>query len=126
MSFIDGLTPKDTEEIKPELFIQKKGDKYRQVYPLAWNGKLRWKEQLKTIISVRTIFTLAIILFLVYAYTNDVQEYKTFYENIMSNPIDFCTELDNLMTGNPCTPEYEKFGLCLNANTSLLINGVIN
>ncbi len=117
MSFIDAMTPKDTEEIKPGFFIQKIAKGYRQVHPLAWSGKFRWKEQLKTIVTLRTMFTFAIIIFVAYAYIHDVQEYKDFYKNITSNPINFCMELDRVMTTDYCTPLHESRGLCVNLTT---------
>lgn len=96
MNFIKSLTPKNTEEIKPNFFIQKrKSGLYKQVYPLVWNGRLRWKEQLKTVFSFRTLLTLAIIIFLVFSYLNDVKQYKDFYESYSEDPIGFCNEVIN-------------------------------
>ncbi|KKM06747.1 hypothetical protein LCGC14_1740910, partial [marine sediment metagenome] len=41
-----GFTPKDTEEIRPGLFVKRlKGNKYKQVEPLVWNGKWRLRNQ---------------------------------------------------------------------------------
>ena len=74
MSFIDAITPKDTEEIKPDLFVQKKRYGYKQINPLAWGGRFRWNEQLRTLISFGTIFRLAIIIFIAWSYFHDVCE----------------------------------------------------
>lgn len=102
------LTPRDTEEIKPGLFIQtryrkvydNKGDliarepvSYRQIEPLFWNGKFRKKEQLATVFSVRTFFTLAIICFIVFAYLHDTKTYREFYTRVMENPVSWCENI---------------------------------
>ena len=63
MDLVKMLTPKDTEEVRPGLFIQKTKKGYRQIHPAAWNGKINWKGQIKSMISFRTIFTIALILF---------------------------------------------------------------
>ncbi len=99
MTLADSLTPKNTEEIRPNLFVQKKGDTYRQIWPMAWGGKVRWKQQLKTIITLRTIFTLAVVLFLAYSYTHDIQELKDFHSEVMDNPDAWCSELALLRMG---------------------------
>ncbi len=90
MKLRKSLTPKDTEEIKPGFFIQKWRGKHRQVNPIVWDGKYRWKEQMKTIFSVRTFIWIGLILFLLWSYTNDVGEYKQFYEDFQDDPIGFC------------------------------------
>jgi len=90
MSFIDAITPKDTEEVKPGLFIQSCRGKYRQVHPAAWNGKINWKNFLIGVNPIRNLFIFILILFLVFAYTNDVREYKDFYEEVSSNPTGYC------------------------------------
>ena len=96
MSLAKALTPQNTEEIKPGLFIQKKGDSYRMIKPMAWNGKVLWKEQLKTIFTLRTFFTIAIVLFLAYSYIHDIQEFKDFHNEVMDNPDAWCGELAKL------------------------------
>lgn len=90
MTFVDAVTPKDTEEVKPNIFVQKKGDIYRVVNPIAWNGQMRWKEQSKTFFSLRTFITLVLIIFVVWSYNNDVKQYKEFYVDVLSNPVGFC------------------------------------
>lgn len=95
MSLADSLTPKDTEEVKPGLFIQKRKNGYKQILPLAWDGKILWKQQLRTVFSFRTFFTIAIILFLAWSYLHDVQEYKSFYERVTNNPVQYCTEISD-------------------------------
>ncbi len=106
MTFIDAITPKNTEEVKPGLFIQTIETNpnkfiYRQVKPLAWKGKFRTKEQLATLFSVRTFLTLGIIAFIIWAYFYEVGEYRSFYIDTMNNPIEFCeTAYANIQT-NP-------------------------
>lgn len=113
MTIKDSLTPKDTEEIKPNLFIQKKGDKYKVINPFVWNNKIRIKEQLKTIFSLRTILSLALVLFLVWTYFHDVGALRNFYFKVQQNPIVWCTKiLAGLPTGNICTKQWEEAGLC--------------
>ncbi len=90
MEIVKALTPKDTEEVKPGLFIQKRGDSYKQILPFAWNNKILWREQLRTVLTLRTLFTIALIIFIAWAYLNDVGVYKQFYEETMSNPMEFC------------------------------------
>jgi len=101
MSLIDSLTPKDTEEIKPDLFIQKRKNGYRQINPVAWNGKFRSKEQLKSIFSFRTIFTVALLLFLYFGFLHDYRTLTDFYEEVVSDPVKWCTRLENLNSGIP-------------------------
>ena len=91
MNFIDSLTPKDTEEIRPGLFIKKTRKGYRVINPIAWNGKLRTKEQLKTIINLRTIFTIALVIFIAFSYYTDVKNCEAF----QSNPCIYLTNLSS-------------------------------
>ena len=93
MSFIDSLTPKDTEEIKPDLFIQKTKKGYRQVHPVAWKGKWRTKEQLAMVFSIRTIATIAVICFLAWSYLHDQGALREFYIEVQSNPVEFCNSV---------------------------------
>lgn len=113
MTIKDSFTPKDTEEVKPNLFIQKKGDKYRVIEPFVWNGKFRIKEQLKTIISLRTILSLGFVLLLVWAYIHDAGALREFYFKVNQNPVIWCTNVfAGIPRGNLCTPQWEKAGLC--------------
>lgn len=113
MGFKDILSPKDTEEVKPGLFIQKKGSRYRVVEPLVWNGNYRWKEQIKTIFSMRTILSLGLILFIVWAYLHDTSSLRDFYFKVSKNPVQWCSKvMASIPTGNLCTEQWEEFGLC--------------
>jgi len=93
MNFRKAFTPKDTEELKPGLFIQKTPKGWKQIFPIVWNGKYRWKEQLSTVFSLRTLFTVALVLFIAWSYTHDVQVYKDFYFETITNPIEFCENI---------------------------------
>ncbi len=93
MNFIKALTPKETEEIKPGLFIQETKKGYRQINPAAWNGKINWKNFLLGKDFLKSLVWFAIILFLAWSYFHDVDVYKEFYEEINSNPVAFCTNV---------------------------------
>lgn len=113
MSLVNIFTPKDTEEIKPGLFVQKKGKNYRVINPIAWNGVIDWKTQLKSIFSIRTIFTIAIVLFLVWSYQNDVGQYQQFYYEIHEDPMGFCDNMYEILNTDYCTQEAHDKGLCV-------------
>lgn len=113
MSWIDSITPKDTQELRPGLFIQIKKDKYRVINPFAWNGKVRWKEQLQTIFNFEQFIRIAVILFLVWSYVNDVSEYKSFYEEIHSDVEGFCNKATQINNADLCNEDYERKGLCV-------------
>jgi len=89
MSIIESLTPKDAEEIKPGLFVQKKFGKWRKIEPLAWDGKMRWKEQLKTIFRIRTLITMVIIIYVAYAYAHDTAVCRQVLAEIQEDPYGF-------------------------------------
>jgi len=91
MDFKKACTPKDVEEIKPNFFIQKKGETYRQVHPLVWDGKWRLKNQIK----IRDIFMIALIITL---YLVGVK-YIRFYEEVNADPRAFCKNVSILNTG---------------------------
>ena len=105
---LKSLTPSDTEEIKPGLFIQEKKGKngislYRQINPVAWNGKFRLKSQF----SWKNLFVIAIIIFLAWSYTHDIQALKDFQKKVTNHKFEWCSgisieelEVDN---GNTST-----------------------
>ena len=73
--FIRTLTPSDTEEVRPNLFVQKRGDnKYRVVYPSAWNGKINWTNLLLGANFGKNLVWFVIILFLAFSYRHDNQQ----------------------------------------------------
>ncbi len=89
--FKKAFTPKDVEEIKPNFFVQKKGDSYRQVQPLVWDGKWRLKNQ----IGLRNIIMIIIIIGLFFT----GMKYVNFYEEVNSNPKEFCKNVSILNIG---------------------------
>ncbi len=117
MSVIDSLTPKNTEEIKPGLFIQTTARGFKQIYPAAWNGKINWKNLLIGPGFFKSFIFFAIIMFLVWSYSHDVETYKNFYEEVSSNPEQYCREVSWFDVGdeNPITiPGYngkDSFGI---------------
>ena len=80
---------KDVEEIRPNLFVKKTKNGYRQVYPihkdiskpLSWSN-IHWKRALignpDNFIAV--IFLIAIIVFLSFGYSHDLTECKKIIE----------------------------------------------
>ena len=80
MGWIERLTPRDTDEVKPGLFIQKTRTGFRQVHPAAWNGKVNWKNFLWGG-SYRHIIWFMILMLLVYSYSIETKTCKDFLEN---------------------------------------------
>ncbi len=91
IDFKKACTPKDVEEIRSNFFVQKKGDSYRQVQPLVWNGKWRLKNQ----IGWRNVFMIVLIigLFLIGA------KYVNFYEEVNADPKEFCRDINVINIG---------------------------
>ncbi len=92
-SIIRSLTPKDTEEIKPGVFIQETSNGYKQVHPAAWNGKINWKNFLLGANPLRNFVWFLIIIFLAWSYFYDVDAYKEFYEEVHLDPALFCSDV---------------------------------
>lgn len=109
MGFIDSLTPKNTKEVEPSVFIQRAYGGHRQIYPVAWNGKINWKNFIVGG-SYRHLLWFFILLFIVFAYLNDVREYKKFYEDVHANIFSYCEGIKEL---GECTEELEQKGLCI-------------
>lgn len=59
------------EEIKPGFFIEQRGKKWKQVYPLSYNGKSLLKQRIKEIFTIRTMLTIAIVLFVAWRYKEE-------------------------------------------------------
>jgi hypothetical protein len=92
---INNLTPDKTEEIKPGLFIQQIGNnKYRQIYPAAWNNKLNWKN---TLLGgdqwLKHLITFLILMFIVFGYVHDHKALLEQNNLIREDPIGFCNNL---------------------------------
>lgn len=114
MTLTDSLTPKNTEEIKPGLFIQKKGNGYRMIDPVAWNGKILWKKQIRSVISLRFVITITIVLFLVWAYNQDIGASLDFYNLVHEDPLAFCLQVEEDLRAPDCTAWLEQQNLCTN------------
>ncbi len=103
MNFIKALTPRHTEEVKPGLFVQARfsnPDKieWKQISPAAWDGKIIWKNLLFGKDFLKSFIFFLIIVFLAWSYFNDVKVYREFYEEVNSNPAEFCTKVDLVNT----------------------------
>ncbi len=97
MELIKSLTPENTEEIRPGFFLQrlitKNGVIHRQVKPLAWNGQWMIKEQLKTVLNMRTAFTIALILFIAWSYFDQTEYCRELQKdpcNLLNNITEYC------------------------------------
>ena len=91
MSFIERLTPKDTEEIKPGIFIQKRGEGYRVVNPITWDNEWRLNKHF----GWRNLFTIVLILFLAWSYFTETQFCRELQENpceILPNITNYCMQ----------------------------------
>ena len=92
MSFVDGLQPKDTEELRTNFFVQKRGKNQRQVYPASWNGKILWKNLFFGRGLLKGLSFFLILMFIAWAYQNDTAEYRTFYEDVTMNTNEYCVK----------------------------------
>ncbi len=82
INFKKAFTPKDTEELKPNLFVKKTSKGYKQDNPLVWKGEWRLRGQ----IGWRNIFMIILIIFL---YTQG-SKYVVFYEDFNVDPGKYC------------------------------------
>lgn len=102
MSWADRLTPQDTEEIRPGLFVQKKLGKYRVVHPAAWDGKINWSVTLLGSQPIKHLFIFALIIFLAYSYTSATSGCEEFQADpcpYLANLTSYCSE--RLLNENP-------------------------
>lgn len=113
MTFVDAMTPKDTEEVKPGLFIQKSGKNYRQISPAAWGGKINWKNLIVGPNFWKGFIWFLIIIFLAWSFQHDVAQYKDFYEEVRGNPIAYCVKVEEATQSLECTKRFEEQGLCV-------------
>lgn len=108
---IKALTPKDTDEVKPNLFIQTLGNPdslidrlektvvgkrikypyYRQIWPGAWNGRIKKYNLILGGRFIGTTLWFLIIMFLAYSYYHDVNQLQQFYILAHNNPSAICT-----------------------------------
>jgi len=95
MGFVETLTPKHTEEVKPGLFIQKYARGYRQIYPAAWEGKINWYNFIFGG-KIRNLIWFFIILMVVFGFYMQTGDYIKFYDSFMQDPIEFCKNVTML------------------------------
>ena len=119
--FIGAITPKDTEEVKPGLFIQKKLGGYRQVHPSAWDGKINWKNFIFGGSIFKGLGFFLIIIFLAWSYQHDVAQYQDFYQEVRSDPIAYCEKVRTAIDVS-CSEEQERNGLCVRFGNRELSN----
>ena len=97
MNWKKTLTPKDTEEIKPGLFVQERnpGD-YRVINPICWKDQYRWKKQF----SWKNLITVIIIAFLAWSYMAETSYSRELQENpcdLLPKIQEFCSEKGKLL-----------------------------
>ena len=95
MDLSKALTPKDTEEVKPGLFIQERAGRrgvinYRQIHPASWNGKINWKNTLLGPNFWKNFLWFVIIIFLAWSYLHDTQSLREFQENVNIHKAEWC------------------------------------
>lgn len=102
MNLIKALTPQETEEVKPGVFLQRKGKTWRQIYPAAWNGKINWKNFILGPNFWKNFIWFVIIMFLIFSYWHDTNELREFHNTVTQNKIAWCAgvPLENLKTGD--------------------------
>lgn len=113
MNWKDALTPKDTEEIRPGLFIQSRPKnpdsiEYRVINPICWNGKYRWRKQF----SWKNLITIIIIAFLAWSYLNETQYARELAENpceLLPNITKYCYEKQSFIDGDNYAREKYTF-----------------
>ncbi|KKM69992.1 hypothetical protein LCGC14_1445200 [marine sediment metagenome] len=92
MNIKKAFTPKDVEEVKPGFFIQKKGNSYRQVKPLVWKGKWRFKGQINWM-------NIILIIILIGLYFEGAK-FVRFYDEVLSDPKAFCQNVSIIDRGS--------------------------
>ncbi len=100
-SFIKAMTPRNTEEVKPGLFIREGQLGYKQVSPPAWDGKIIWKNFFFGHGFMKSTFFFLLLLFLVWSYSHDVEAYQNFYIEVAGNPRAYCDQLDSGLVFSP-------------------------
>lgn len=113
--WVKNLTPKDTEEVKPGLFIQRKLGKYRQVSPAAWDGKINKMNLFLGSNPLKHLFIFGLIVFLAWSFQDSTAEYRGFYEDVRSDPTGYCDEVRNAVLVG-CSLEQEANGVCVMNN----------
>ncbi len=94
------LTPINTEEIRPGLFIQSKPKnpdsiEYRVINPVCWDGNYRWKKQF----SWKNLITIIIICLLAWSYLTETQYSRQLQEDpceLLPNITSYCWEKNKI------------------------------
>ena len=97
MNIKKAFTPKDVEEVRPGFFIQARRKnpntiEYRQVKPLVWNGKWRFKGQINWM-------NIIIIIILIGLYFEGAK-FVRFYDEVNSDPKAFCQNVSIIDRGS--------------------------
>ncbi len=100
MNWKKTLTPLNTEEVRPGIFVQSKPKnpnsiEYRVINPICWKGNYRWKKQF----SWRSLITIIIILFLAWSYLNETRYARELAEDpcgLLPNITSYCNEKNKI------------------------------
>lgn len=117
MSLIETLTPKNTEQLRPGLFVQEKKGNYRVVNPIAWEGKWRLNKQF----SYRNMITVVIVIFIAWTYFNETEFCRELKEDpcaLLPDIINYCSERNSLVVSfNPeVNDEWKNYSSSLQNN----------
>ena len=130
------LKPRETEEVKPNLFIQQtnrlndslidrldktvKGHekeiqypKYRMIFPASWNNKLNIKNLILGGYPLKSTIIFLFILFMAWAYQHDINSQRDLVINLVSN-----STLKNLYCSNISISD-PLIKICNNINLNL-------
>lgn len=95
------LTPVNTEEVRPGLFIQTsstaRGKSYRQITPCCWDGKIDWKITLFGDKPFKYLFIFLALMLLSYGYYQGTHSCAEFQEDpckYLDNITDYCSDVD--------------------------------
>ncbi len=94
MNWKKTLTPENTEEVRPGIFLQARTKnphsiEYKVINPICWGGEYRWREQF----SWKNLITIIIILFLAWSYTTETSYSRQLAEDpceILPDIQEFC------------------------------------
>ena len=97
--FVQLLTPSNTEEVKPGVFIKRRNllgkDSYSQVSPACWDGKFNWKNIIIGPHFWKNFIYFAIIMFLMFAYWHDTHAMVDNLNEIYEDPYKWCADLSS-------------------------------
>ncbi len=104
------LTPENTEELRPGLFIQSKAKnpsdiEYKVINPICWKGKYRWNKQF----SWKNLITIIIIAFLAWSYLTETEYARELAENpcdLLPNITSYCNAKMNIAGDNYAEENY--------------------